>query len=91
MHKLLGKPFNLTATIKSALILQQLHWSPPHPVPYRHTTVPIHNYWINATFHLLKNATLNDSGIYVLEARNTEGMSSAHLEVQVTPGKIIAR
>ena len=52
--------------------------------------VPI-NYGISTTFHLLENATLNDSGIYVLEARNWGGRSLARLEVQVIPGKIIAR
>ena len=88
-HKLLGKPFSLTATIKSTLNLTWL-WSPPHPVPYINKTVPT-RYGISTTFYLLENATLNDSGIYVLEASNKHGNSSARLEVQVTPGKIIAR
>ena len=80
-----GRPFNLTATVVSKSNLTLLYWSPPKlvgPLPNRTTVVSSGNI-TTATFMLLKNASLGDSGNYILTAVNKCGKNSSQVYVDV--------
>ena len=87
MDKLNGEPFNLTVDVASTLPLTSVHWSPPTaPLPNRTRTV-YHDDVTTATFMLLKNASKNDSGFYLLIVANKCGHTSSGVYVNVV-GKI---
>ena len=87
IYKLIGRPFNVTATVVSNLNLTSLHWSPPeHSNPL--TITVRHGNITTSTLMLLKNATLGDGGKYTLTAYNECGWISSQVEVKLLNGKI---
>ena len=90
MLKLIGRLFNLTATVASSLILTSLRWSHPaeHSNPLPNKTITVHHGNITTTtLMLLENATLGDSGNYILTAVNECGRHSSRVYVQIIGGK----
>ena len=90
VYKLIGRPFNLTATVVSNLNLTSLYWSPPETSgPLSNKTITVHHgNMTTITFMLLENATLGDSGNYTLTAVNECGENSSQIKVEVITGKI---
>ena len=89
VYKKTSAPFNLTATVVSALNLTSLYWSPPEysdPLPNR-TIIVHHDNITTITFMLLRHASLGDSGNYTLTAVNECGRSSSQVRVEVLTGK----
>ena len=90
-YKLTSVPFNLTATVVSALNLTSLYWSPPEysdPLPNR-TIIVHHGNVTTITFMLLRHASLGDSGNYTLTAVNECGQSSSQVDAEFFTGKIM--
>ena len=90
LNKVNGEPFNLTADVISSVPLTSLFWSPPEysaPLPNR-TIIFNHGNITIATFMLLKNASVNDTGRYTLTAINKCGQSFSTIFVRVHYGKI---
>ena len=91
MYKLTSSPFSLTATVVSDLNLTSLYWSSPElvgPLP-NNTEIIRHGNKITTTFTSLKNASLGDSGNYILTAINGCGQKSLKVYVEVLTGKFI--
>ena len=89
VDKLNGEPFNLTVDVVSTLPLTSLYWSPPKysaPLPNRTITFS-HDDITTATFVLLKNASMNDTGPYTLTVANKCGWIVSEVYINVI-GKI---
>ena len=85
LNKVNGKPFNLTADVTSSVPLTSLFWLPPEysaPLPNRTITFN-HGNITTATFMLLKNASVNDTGWYTLTAVNKCGQKLSAVFVEV--------
>ena len=91
MYKLIGRPFNLTATVVSKFNLRSLYWSPPeHVGPLPNKTILVRNgNMTTTTFMLLKNASLGDTGKYTLTAVNKCTQNSSQVHVNVNCGRLI--
>ena len=89
---LIGRPFNLTATIMSPFNLTSLYWSAPeYSDPSHNKTIVVHESGnkIMVIFMFLKNASQSDGGNYTLTAVNECGQSLSRVMVYpVLPGKI---